>query len=309
MLPPTTLFKSLVPLLLVVGLVAGCGSSKKSSNSTTTGSSTTTAASSSSSPGMDSTVAALVPSKFKSKTIVVAADATYAPNEFIASNGHTVVGMDPDLAQALSSVMGTKVKVVNATFDSIIPGLASDKYDLGMSSFTDTKARQKVVDFVTYFSAGTSFYVKAQGGPTINGLADLCGHSVGVERGTTQEMDATAQSAKCTKAGKSKVTVSVYPDQNAANLSISSGRAEVGMADSPVAAYIVKKSNGQFKLTGTPYNTAPYGIAITKGSGLNKPILAALKVLMKDGKYKSILTKWGIQEGAITNPKINGAIS
>ena len=34
-----------------------------------------------------------------------------------------------------------------------------------------------------------------------------------------------------------------------------------------------------------------------------------MKVLMKDGKYKAILTKWGIQEGAITNPKINGAIS
>jgi polar amino acid transport system substrate-binding protein len=290
MLPPTNLVRTIVPILLVAGLVAGCGSSKKSSSSTTTTtSSSTTTASSSSSPGVDSTVAAQVPSKFKSKTIVVAADATYAPNEFIASNGHTVVGMDPDLAQALSAVMGTKVKVVNATFDSIIPGLASGKYDLGMSSFTDTKARQKVVDFVTYFSAGTSFYVKAQGGPTINSLADLCGHTVGVERGTTQATDATAQSAT--------------------NLAISSGRAQVGMADSPVAAYIVKQSNGQFKLTGTPYNTAPYGIAITKGSGLDKPVLAALKVLMKDGKYKAILTKWNIEQGAITNPKINGAIS
>ena len=152
MLPPTNLVRTIVPILLVAGLVAGCGSSKKSS--TTTSSSTTTA-SSSSSPGVDSTVAAQVPSKFKSKTIVVAADATYAPNEFIASNGHTVVGMDPDLAQALSAVMGTKVKVVNATFDSIIPGLASGKYDLGVSSFGDTKEREKTVDFVTYFSAGT----------------------------------------------------------------------------------------------------------------------------------------------------------
>ena len=45
------------------------------------------------------------------------------------------------------------------------PGLASGKYGLGMSSFTDTKEREKTVDFVTYFTAGTSFYVKAQGGP------------------------------------------------------------------------------------------------------------------------------------------------
>jgi polar amino acid transport system substrate-binding protein len=307
MLPPTNLLRTIVPILLVAGLVAGCGSSKKSSSSTT--SSTTSTSTSSSSPGVDSAVAAQVPSKYKSKTLKVAADATYAPNEFIASNGHTVVGMDPDLAKALASVMGVKIDVVNATFATIIPGLSSGKYDLGMSSFTDTKARQKVVDFVTYFSAGTSFYVKAMGGPTISGLADLCGHSVGVESGTTQAMDAQAQNAKCKNAGKSGVKVSVYPDQNAANLAISSGRQQVGMADSPVAAYIVKQSNGQFKLTGKPYNTAPYGIAIPKGSGLDKPILAALKVLMSNGKYKAILTKWNIEEGAITNPKINGAIS
>ena len=304
---PTTALYSIAAVLLVAVLAAGCGSSKKSSSSTTTG--TTTSTSTTASGGADAKVVALVPSKYKSKTLKVAADATYAPNEFVATNGHTVVGMDPDLAKALAGVMGIKVAVVNASFDSIIPGLSSGKYDLGMSSFTDTKARQKVVDFVTYFSAGTSFYVKASGGPTINALADLCGHTVGVERGTTQADDATAQSAKCKAAGKPGVKVSVYPDQNAANLSISSGRAQVGMADSPVAAYIVKQSNGQFKLTGASYNTAPYGIAIPKGSGLDKPILAALKVLMANGQYKAILTKWGIQKGAITNPKINGAIS
>jgi polar amino acid transport system substrate-binding protein len=303
---PTTAQWSLVSLLLVAALLAGCGGSSNKSSGATVTTSTGTAGASSVAVAK---VVALVPSKFKSKTLKVAADATYAPNEFIASNGHTVVGMDPDLAKALAAVMGVKVQVVNATFDSIIPGLASGKYQLGMSSFTDTKARQKVVNFVTYFSAGTSFYVKAMGGPTINSLADLCGHSVGVERGTTQEMDATAQNAKCKSAGKPGVKVNVYPDQNAANLSISSGRSQVGMADSPVAAYIVKQSNGQFKLTGKPYNTAPYGIAVPKGSGLDKPVLAALKVLMTNGKYKAILTKWGISEGAITNPKINGAIS
>jgi polar amino acid transport system substrate-binding protein len=259
--------------------------------------------------GVNPKVAAEVPSKYKSKTLTVAADATYAPNEFIASNGHTVVGMDPDLAKALAGVMGIKVKVVNATFDSIIPGLQSGKYDLGMSSFTDTKARQKVVDFVTYFSAGTSFYVKAQGGPAISSLASLCGHKVAAEKGTTQQADSTAQSAKCKKAGKAAVTVLVFPDQNGVNLALSSGRADVAMADSPVAAYQVKQSHATFKVSGKSYGTAPYGIAIPKQSGLAKPVLDALKVLIANGSYKQILTKWGIQQGAISNPKINGAIS
>jgi polar amino acid transport system substrate-binding protein len=288
---------------LVVLALAGCGSSNSSSTSSTSSAASTT-------PATDSKVAALVPAAVKSSgTLSVAADASYAPNEFVGSNGKTVEGMDADLAKALASVMGLKADVKNQTFDSIIPGLAAKKYDLGMSSFTDTLARQKVVNFVTYFSAGTSFYTKAQGGPTVNGLADLCGLKVAVEKGTTQQADATAQSKKCTAAGKKPVSVSVFPDQNGANLALSSGRAQVGMADSPVADYQVKQSNGQFKLTGTPYGTAPYGIAMSKSSGLAKPVLAAIKQLMSDGDYKKILNRWGIASGAISNPVINGATS
>ena len=230
-------------------------------------------------------------------------DPTYAPNEFVAPDGKTIEGMDVDLANALGGVMGLKTKVVKATFDSIIPGLASGKYDLGMSSFTDTREREKTVDFVTYFSAGTSFYAKAQGAPAVKGLADLCGHKVAVEKGTTQQVDSTKQGKKCKAAGKAGVTVLTYPDQNGANLAISSGRADIGMADSPVAAYQAKKTNGQFKLIGKEYGPFPYGIAMPKGSGLDKPILAALNVLIKNGKYKAILDKWGIQTGGNHQPQ------
>jgi len=205
--------------------------------------------------------------------------------------------------------MGLKVNVVNAVFATIIPGLKAGRYDLGMSSFTDTKDREKTVDFVTYFNAGTSFFVKASGGPAVNTLDDLCGHHVSVEKGTTQQDDATAQDGKCKSAGKPGVDVQVYPDQNATNLALSSGRADVSMADSPVAAYQVKQSGGQFKLSGQSYGAAPYGIAIPKGNGMAKPILDALKQLMSNGTYLSILQKWGIQAGAISNPQINGAQS
>ena len=138
--------------------------------------------------------------------------------------------------------MGLKANVVNATFDTIIPGLAAGKYDMGASSFTDTKAREKVVNFVDYFQAGTSFFTKSSGGASITSLADLCGKTVSVESGTTEETDAKAQSAKCKSAGKPGVNVLVFPTQTAANLALSSGRAQVSMADSPVAAYQVKQS-------------------------------------------------------------------
>ena len=56
------------------------------------------------------------------------------------------------------------------------------------------------------------------------------------------------------------------------------------MADSPVAAYQVKKSAGRFKLVGQTYGIAPYGIAVPKSDGtLDKAILAALKDLSRTG--------------------------
>lgn len=258
----------------------------------------------------DSSLTSSVPSAVKSKgTLIVATDATYAPNEFFAADGKTIMGMDADLAKAIGTVLALKVKVVNAGFDSILPGLAAGKYDLGMSSFGDTKEREKTVDFVTYFKAGTSFYVKTQGGPTINTLADLCGHKVAVERGTTQADDVTAQNKKCTSSSKPAISLQVYPDQNGANLALSSGRADVGMADSPPAEYQVKQSNGQFKLVGQPYSVVPYGIAIPKNNGMAKPVLAAVQKLMSDGAYKAIIAHWGIEAGAITAPVVNGAVS
>ena len=301
------------PVALLCGAaIAGCGSSSSSSSSSSASSSgsSSTSASTSAASGANPAVAAQVPAAIKSKgTLTVAADASYAPNEFIGPDGHTVVGMDADLSNALAKVMGLKATISNVTFDAIIPGLASGKYDLGASSFTDTKAREKVVNFVDYFSAGESFFTKASGGASISGIADICGKTVAVESTTTEQTDATAQSKKCKASGKPAVNVLVFPNQNAANLALSSGRAQLGFADSPVAAYQVKKANGQFKLVGTAFATAPYGLAIPKSGGLDKAVLAALQVLIKNGSYKQILTKWGVQSGAITAPKLNGAIS
>jgi polar amino acid transport system substrate-binding protein len=306
---------ALVAALATAGIAAGCGGG---SSSTTSGGTSTTSANLTATPNInvpvDKKVAAEVPSSVKSSgTLSVAADATYAPNEFIATDGHTVIGMDADLAKALAQAMGVQADVKNVTFESIIPGLAAKKYDLGMSSFTVTKEREKTVDFVSYANAGTSFFVNADGGPDIQSLADLCGQTVAAERGTTQADDATAQDKKCKAAGKPGVTVQVFPDQNAANLALSSGRADVDMADSPPAAYAVAQSDGQFKLSGKPYGAAAYGIAMPKNSGLAKPVLDALKDVMADGTYKRIFDYWGLSAAsatsgcpcAIDNPQIN----
>jgi polar amino acid transport system substrate-binding protein len=149
---PLTALLAILGLLSVALLGAGCGDSDD--NGTTTSASEQKTATPGINVAKDPTIAAAVPESISSKgTLTVAADATYPPDEFIAPDGKTVIGMDADLAKAIGQVMGLKVDVQNITFDSIIPGLAANKYDLGMSSFTDTKEREQTVDFVTYLTA------------------------------------------------------------------------------------------------------------------------------------------------------------
>jgi len=290
-------------------VAAGCSSS---SSSTPTASPSSSSSSAAAVPGAVPQVEALVPSAIKARgSVTVAMDATYPPDEYVASDGHTIIGMDADLGNALGEAMGIKWNPVNASFDTIIPGLLSGKYDIGNSSFTDTKAREKVVNFVDYFKAGEAFYVKAGAPSAITSLASLCGKSVAVESGTTEQSDAQAQSKKCTAAGKPAVSVQVYGNQNEANLAVSSGRADAGFADSQVAAWIVKESNGVFKLSGQAFSLAPYGIAVPKASGMTNAVLAAMKAIMADGIYAKILAKWGVANGAIPSSSVvvNGATS
>lgn len=293
-----------VPAILITSLaavvLAACGGSSSSSSTSSTGSAIKPAT-------KDAKVAAMVPAQYQGKPLTVASDASYPPMELFASDGKTINGLDADLASALATTMGLTANLQNVTFDSIIPGIDAGKYDLGMSSFTDTKEREQTVDFVDYLSVGTSIYVTAASGANVSKVEDLCGLIVAVEKGTTQQDAAQAQAKKC--AADKKLTVLVFPDQNGANLALSSGRAQVGLADAPVAAWAVKESNGKFKAAGTQFARAPYGIAMSKTGGLSAPVQAALQALIDNGVYASILAHWGMSDAAISNPQINGATS
>jgi polar amino acid transport system substrate-binding protein len=268
----------------------------------------------------DAKLTAMLPASIKSAgKVTVATDPSYAPNEYFDTDNKTIIGFDADLGKALGRKLGVEFVLQKAGFDAIIPGISSGKYNLGMSSFTDNKEREKVVDFVTYYTAGSSLMVK-KGNP--QGLKpddlSLCGKKVAVEKGTVQldEMSSTvdekkglgARTKKCKDGGKPAPAAQPYPDQSGANLALSTGRADAVLADSPVIEYAAKQSNGQFEVSGSAYDTAPYGIAVGKNLGQTKDaVLAALKALQSDGTYTKILEKWGIQAGANTSPVINGA--
>jgi polar amino acid transport system substrate-binding protein len=287
-----------------VTVAAGCGSSNDDNGTTNSGGGGALTATPGINVAKDDAIASAAASAVsQSGQLSVASDATYPPMEFFGpSDNTTVIGADADISKALGQIMGLTAKVENTPFDSILPGLTAGKYDLGISSFTDSLDRQKTNDFVTYAQAGTSFYASADSDVSPASLDDLCDSSVAVEKGTTQQEDAEAQAKKC------QVDVQVYPDQNGANLAIASGRAELGMADSPVTAYIVEQSDGKFKL-GQAYGVAPYGIALKQGSPLAQPLLDAVKALYDDGTMQKIFDYWQLPDTAISNPQINGATS
>lgn len=254
----------------------------------------------------DAASAALVPAKYKSG-IKVATDATYPPDEFI-NNAGQITGFDKELMDAIGVTLGIKVTTQNVTFDNIIPGIKAGNYAVGNSSFTDTPARQANVNFVDYFQAGEAFYKKATTNSAPTTLATLCGSSVAVESGTIEETDAQTQKAACPG---NNLTIDSYSTQTEADLAVKSGHDVVGFADSQVAGYIVAQSNGAFKLSGVPFGVAPYGIATAKtadGLKLAKAIQSALRKLIANGVYRSILSKYGETSGAVTSAgvTING---
>jgi len=254
--------------------------------------------------------AKLVPTVYKGTTLQVATDATYAPDE--SMNGSTMVGFDVDLMYAVAKTLNIKVKEDNVTFDSILLGVGDGRYQIGNSSFTDEKSREKQVNFVDYFQAGEGVYAKSSSTAKFTGLKSFCGSSVAVEIQTTEQSDAQKTAKACSSS--KKLTVLSYPTQTEADLSVSSGHATFGFLDSQVAGYVVSQSKGVFKLAGKAIEVAPYGIATPKsanGKQLAVAIQAAIQTLIANGTYGTILKKYGVTAGALSSSQIvlNGALS
>jgi polar amino acid transport system substrate-binding protein len=304
--------------------LAGCGATTTAPGGSASGSCTPGQATAAPDPAplnltvqADSTLVAQVPPSYRAKgTLTIAADASYAPNEFTAQRNGAIIGMDVDLGNAIGQTLGLKTTFVSASFDGILAGIQAGRYDLGMSSFTDTLARQQQVDFVSYFSAGTSTMVVKCNPKHINTTIDLCGKSVGAEQGTTQLSqlsDATVPGSvlkACQQAGKPAPKAQGFPTQTDVNSALQAGRIDAYLADSPVVDYALKQTGGAFQKVGGDLDTAPYGIAIPKTAGtLKTAIQDAVQHLMDDGSYKQILAHWGVGSGAISTARINPATS
>lgn len=289
----------------VAGLaLSACGSNSMSNSSPGAGS--TPAASGTSAGGaVDQALAAKVPAKLKSAgKIIIGTDPTYAPNEMLAADGKTVEGFDVDVFNAVAAKLGLKTEWQPAGFDTIILGVTSGKYDMGVSSFTINPDRKKQVNMVSYYKAGTQWVV-AKGNPEKITLDDVCGKAVGAQKGTVQADDLAARSKKCTDAGKPAITMVIQKGQDQVTSDVVSGKTVAMLADSPVGLYAIKQT-GQLEALGDIYDSAPYGYVVPKDqTDFANLLVEALKATKADGSYDAALKKYAVEKGAIDNFAVN----
>lgn len=251
-------------------------------------------------------LAGMVPAEVSDDgTITVGQDQTYAPNEFVDESGK-VVGFDIDLGRAVAQKLGLRAEFVNGSFDGIITGLAANKYEMGISSFSINTDRLQTIDMVSYYRAGTSLAVR-EGNPDNVTMDNLCGKNVVVQKGTTQVEELTEISAQCQQADRQAVNMQQFQNQTDVNLQLASKRSQAMLADSPVIDYTIKKTEGKVERVGQPHESAPYGIALAKGkAGYAEAVRGAVQALIDDGTYQKIVTKWGLNpSGSVNTSEVN----
>jgi ABC-type amino acid transport substrate-binding protein len=216
------------------------------------------------------------------------------------------VGFDVDLMNAVARTLGLVPEYRETAFEAIIPSVRAGDFNVGMSSFTDTKDRQGSADFVTYFQAGILWAQKA--GSSVD-PDNACGLRVGVQYASIQETEEVpAKSQACTEAGNAAIDKVVFVSQDDLNAALLNGEVDAMSADSPATGFAIKTSGGVLEPAGEIFDTAPYGWPVAKGSKLAESLRQALEHVIQTGEYRTIATIWGVEKGMITGPVINGAI-
>ncbi|MGI8948001.1 MAG: ABC transporter substrate-binding protein [Ornithinimicrobium sp.] len=266
------------------------------------------AADDSSAPAVDteSEAAGMVPDDIREAgKLVIGTDASYAPNEFFAEDGSTIVGMDIDLFDAVAAEMGLKTEYQNADFGTIIGGVTGGKYDLGVSSFTINEERKGQVNMVSYFNAGTQWAV-ASGNPEDVDPESPCGLTVAVQANTVQDQEDLPPKVEACEAQGSPLTVQQYEGQDQATSALVTGKADAMLADSPVVSYAISQVGGDIESVGDISDAAPYGYVVPmEDTDLADALVVALEAVAEDGSYDEALQEWGQSQGAIADFAVN----
>ena len=288
-------------------LIAGTALTACSSSTTTAASKDDAAASSSKATATLEVVpeaAELLPAKIKEAGVLrVAIPTNEPPTQFYREGTKEMTGLNPDVASLVADALGLKLEVVVSNFDSIIPGLAADRFDMTVASMTPTEERMEALDFVEYVNMGSALVVP-KGNPDKVDFDALCGANVAVLTGSYQlTVKIPDLNAACEAAGEEPMEIQQFQDTRQAISSLVSNRSDVVYADGPILSYAALQ-NPEIEVA-AENDVAPVGIGMSKDGGLVEPVEAAMTAILESPEYVEVLKAYGLESMAITEARVN----
>lgn len=258
-------------------------------------------------------LALTAPSYAAENTITAGSITNSPPMISYASDGTTLQGVIVDLAAAMNKHLPRPIAFTPMTFDGLIPALQAGRIDAAFTLMNDTLEREKVLDFVDFFRLSTMLLVQKGNPQKIAGLESLCGKTVSTVRGSTQILLVDGQNERCKADRKPAVENLEYTQPAEARLQLQNGRVAAFLGNSPVMVYLAKTAGGGTifdVVSGKEYQPVPLGIGVAKSNtALRDDLQKALRAIIADGTYKKILENYGVANGAVGEPTINGAKS
>lgn len=273
-------------LVLVFALTA-CGG-----NTTSTAPAESEAASQEASAPADESTSPAEVTTLESGKLLVAAEFTYPPFEYMADDGQTEIGLDIDLANAIGEKLGLEVEFISTQFDGIEDGLEIDKYDAVISAYTITAERKEKVDFSQpYIENYQCLVVSTETENPVSDVKELSGHSVAFQTGTTSDKYINNL---IDTGDLENVDTKKYDEAMNAFSDLQLGRVDYVICDSSVADIYVAKDPDTYKIVWTQSDTPEqFGIAVKKGNTqLLEAIDTALSELEADGTLDKIKAEW-----------------
>ncbi len=215
------------------------------------------------------------------KVLTMATNAEFPPYEY--HEGDKIVGIDAEVAQLIADKLGMELEIVDIAFDSIIPGVQSKKYDMGMAGLTVNDERLEKVDFSTSYATGVQVVILKEDSP-ITSLDDLEGKMIGVQTSTTGDIYASDEF------GEDNVTR--YDNGAVAVQGLLADKVDCVIIDNePAKSYVA--ANEGLKILETEYAVEDYAICFAKdNTELKEKVDGALKELIADGSVQKIVDKY-----------------
>jgi len=259
---------------------------------------------------LDPTLHDLLPADIQSAgKVTIGTEALYPPFESFADDNTTIVGLDPDLANAVGQLLGVEVEFTHTAFDGLLTALDGGRFDLVVAAVTDTKEREAKYDFVDYFLTGQSIVVKKGNPEGIHGITELCGKAVAVLKASTQEK-LLGQFNEDECAGN-EIAIDSFPSDKDALLQVQSGRDAASFTQDAVGSYNSATIGGgnQFEIANSEaLLPTPVGMVFDKkDTQLRDAFKAAIEALVANGTYQELLEKYQLTSGDIKTVTVNGA--